>query len=998
MKFPAFCLLLVLVPLSVEGQTVFFFQQGENGYQGTRDAHILANKPVWNTGNEPLLEATGNGGLVDAKHTLIRFDLSSIPAGTEIDSAALSLYFAARRTPQQATKKLGIYRLLKAWGEGLGDDPGGLDGRPAVAGEATWQYARHDQQAWGAPGADAAGQDRTASAVDSVAIAPEQPTGTWQVWDVTDLVAFWVAHPDSNFGLLVRETRIAPEGGILDFASSEHSEIHLRPTLFVQSGVVNRTVVRQTVTSPGGRSIRVTLAYLGDDNQDGQATVAYKASGAYVWSTEQPMTKTRGSYTATVDGLAPETAYDLRITLSDPDGVEGANPVIVTDVRTAEGGGFINFAHLEHLTEAIAIDGDSMAIVHIYSRFPEYGRVGDEDEGIAAVDDAARAAVAYLMRYRHTGDAGSLHRAKLLLKFLFHMQADDGGFYNFVWPDLSINKTGSTSNNNSFNFWASRALWAMGYAYNLFVKQDIEAALREELKTRIDRAIARATSLTWNAYNFYTVHGFDVPASFWLLNNGADQSSETALGLAYYYEVTGDAAAEELLIKLCDGLVAFQLGDGLTFPFGAHLAFTPNIFLWHGWGSRQTQALALAGRILNRADWLASARIEANNFYLHLLTSEIFHELRPGPVLFPQINYDVSPIVGGLVELFRATGEERYAHHAGLFASWWLGNNAQNFAMYDSATGRSFDGLEANGINLDSGAESVAEGLMALQMVHYTPEARPYLFYSTVGSHHFQKIEGEDYSAAVAGTPRTVISQGLGNARFSANKYLALDTAEAVVYDFDLEPSAEDVAYVLYLQFIHRKGQPGETALELRIDGGPPMTVAQGGHDSEFLWVRHLSEPITLNGGAHTLEVRSTGTAAERPATLDYIILQPVRQRKVFADVRGDTVVVERTLPLTTDVRDAADGALPTTSVLLPNHPNPFNAGTAITFELAEASQVAVRVYNLLGQRVATLVQGRLTAGQHRVTWDARAAPTGVYILALELPHRTLTRTMLLLR
>ena len=85
------------------------------------------------------------------------------------------------------------------------------------------------------------------------------------------------------------------------------------------------------------------------------------------------------------------------------------------------------------------------------------------------------------------------------------------------------------------------------------------------------------------------------------------------------------------------------------------------------------------------------------------------------------------------------------------------------------------------------------------------------------------------------------------------------------------------------------------------------------------------------------------------------------------------------------------------------NHPNPFNAGTVIPFELAEAGAAELTVVNLLGQEVRRLVRGPRSAGAHRVRWDGRTgegqpAATGVYLLRLQAGDRERTRRMLLLR
>jgi len=96
-------------------------------------------------------------------------------------------------------------------------------------------------------------------------------------------------------------------------------------------------------------------------------------------------------------------------------------------------------------------------------------------------------------------------------------------------------------------------------------------------------------------------------------------------------------------------------------------------------------------------------------------------------------------------------------------------------------------------------------------------------------------------------------------------------------------------------------------------------------------------------------------------------------------------------------------GSLPQRWELSQNYPNPFNPTTSISFSLAENAQVRLTVYNLLGQNVATLVDGRLEAGSHTVEWDAtdnagHRVSSGVYFYRLESANYTSTRKMLLLK
>lgn len=95
--------------------------------------------------------------------------------------------------------------------------------------------------------------------------------------------------------------------------------------------------------------------------------------------------------------------------------------------------------------------------------------------------------------------------------------------------------------------------------------------------------------------------------------------------------------------------------------------------------------------------------------------------------------------------------------------------------------------------------------------------------------------------------------------------------------------------------------------------------------------------------------------------------------------------------------------AVPGTSALIGNYPNPFNAGTAIRIQLAQAGPAILDVYDIQGRLVRRLWQGRLAGGEHQLGWDGRddagrAVATGVYLSRLETLEQIQTRKMLLLR
>ncbi len=94
---------------------------------------------------------------------------------------------------------------------------------------------------------------------------------------------------------------------------------------------------------------------------------------------------------------------------------------------------------------------------------------------------------------------------------------------------------------------------------------------------------------------------------------------------------------------------------------------------------------------------------------------------------------------------------------------------------------------------------------------------------------------------------------------------------------------------------------------------------------------------------------------------------------------------------------------LPNSFVLAQNYPNPFTPSTTIEFSIPTNSYVSLKIYNLLGQSVATLLEKKLSAGIHVATWDGttqngKTAPSGVYFYKLLAQNREITKKMLLLK
>lgn len=118
-------------------------------------------------------------------------------------------------------------------------------------------------------------------------------------------------------------------------------------------------------------------------------------------------------------------------------------------------------------------------------------------------------------------------------------------------------------------------------------------------------------------------------------------------------------------------------------------------------------------------------------------------------------------------------------------------------------------------------------------------------------------------------------------------------------------------------------------------------------------------------------------------------------------DVNSDNGDTELNVALTPNgVTSVKDNTIqPDKFELMQNYPNPFNPSTVIRFSLAEPSSVTLRVYNVIGQEIAVLVNNEFrAAGSHEVSFNAGAFANGVYIYKIEAAGLSITKKMTLLK
>ncbi|MBT7596720.1 MAG: T9SS type A sorting domain-containing protein, partial [Gemmatimonadetes bacterium] len=170
-------------------------------------------------------------------------------------------------------------------------------------------------------------------------------------------------------------------------------------------------------------------------------------------------------------------------------------------------------------------------------------------------------------------------------------------------------------------------------------------------------------------------------------------------------------------------------------------------------------------------------------------------------------------------------------------------------------------------------------------------------------------------------------------------------------------------------------------------------------------------EPVEMIGGglegaAVDLEVREWQMVEIPLAVFD--LKGPIARIRFTGDLEGtfyldDIRLVAATPPSITAVTESYDISTPESFTVHQNYPNPFNPETTIRFDLPSTADVDLSLYNLAGQRVATLAVGLREAGSYSLRWDGRDdagrdLASGMYFYRLTAGNQVETRKLLLLR
>jgi hypothetical protein len=169
----------------------------------------------------------------EVRRGLIAFDLSSIPAGSVITDASLTLHMSSSGA---VPASVSLHTALANWGEGTSNaGTSGGGGAPATTGDATWLHTFWPASFWATPGGDFSG---AASATQTVAGVASY---TWSGAGMLADLQTWLGAPGSNYGWLLTGDE-AGFGTAKRFDSRENSTVAFRPALSIT----------YTVPAPGG--------------------------------------------------------------------------------------------------------------------------------------------------------------------------------------------------------------------------------------------------------------------------------------------------------------------------------------------------------------------------------------------------------------------------------------------------------------------------------------------------------------------------------------------------------------------------------------------------------------------------------------------------------------------------------------------------------------------------------------------------------------------------
>jgi len=297
-------------------------------------------------------------------------------------------------------------------------------------------------------------------------------------------------------------------------------------------------------------------------------------------------------------------------------------------------------------------------------------------------------------------------------------------------------------------------------------------------------------------------------------------------------------------------------------------------------------------------------------------------------------------------------------------------------------------------LNSDGHDEVITWGKYFFEHYLYDPDTEKYTSY-------FLRIVSAagQYLGSTATSPGTNIIGGPINPAISGN-VLIMNRSGGSPDGTNFVPTATNSLLCLHMQ-------NGTLNTIWSVDAG----TYTGSYDGSLFSLPSIPGTFCIPGSGPTYQVRSGADGSQVGTILglnsgavivEGHFLWTVDSQMTIVQLQGDTAKLFQ-LASITDAGDHENPALPEDFSLEQNFPNPFNGSTQIYYTLIRQSTVDLTVFNLLGQKVATLVHGRQETGRHTAGWDGTDAshsmlPSGIYLYRLSVDDAAIAKKMVLLK
>jgi hypothetical protein len=225
------------------------------------------------------------------------------------------------------------------------------------------------------------------------------------------------------------------------------------------------------------------------------------------------------------------------------------------------------------------------------------------------------------------------------------------------------------------------------------------------------------------------------------------------------------------------------------------------------------------------------------------------------------------------------------------------------------------------------------------------------------------------------------------------NEEIYYDSDGVHVYAMNTENCSSNTGCEYYLYRSSQKGAKGSWDKPKKFTKPKNISVNPSVSGELYIWgkdsiyvSRDYGESINL---LYEIEEEITGVSVEG----EKVFITTISS---LYELENDKLNLLREIPVNMEVRDTDN---PSTITLHQNYPNPFNPLTVIRFELPKSTQVSLKIYDVAGNLVQTLVSERAhTAGEHQYRWNADSFSSGLYFYRLTTSHEIFTQKMILIK